>query len=274
MRYFPLTYAPLRKSGSYAEYSARRELAPYVRCFWSGNADTENRLVIPDTCMDLIFEASGERVYACFCGADDIPCRAFSPKGNVVFIAVRFYAWTAALFAENSLRGTKNGRFRGEEYFPSLCKLVLSLLRQNRSYDFVFENIEIYLLKALDKAVMNFSLMNAVNDIIISEGRIKISELAMKNALSARSLERLFAAVTGLSPKTAASLIRYQLLWQEMCFSHRFDVLDAVERFGYTDQSHLLHEFKKRHSMTPAQAVELAGINNVAFLQYRSPKIL
>ena len=28
-----------------------------------------------------------------------------------------------------------------------------------------------------------------------------------------------------------------------------FDVLNAVHKFGYTDQSHLLREFKRYHSM-------------------------
>ena len=62
----------------------------------------------------------------------------------------------------------------------------------------------------------------------------------------------------GVSPKALASLMRYQLLWQDMLYSPRFDVLDAVARYGYTDQAHLLHDFHRRHLMTPREALALA----------------
>ena len=62
----------------------------------------------------------------------------------------------------------------------------------------------------------------------------------------------------GTSPKTFASLMRYQLLWQDMVLSDRFDLQDAVDRFGYTDQAHLLHNFRSRHLMPPREALSLA----------------
>ena len=34
--------------------------------------------------------------------------------------------------------------------------------------------------------------------------------------------------------------------------------VDMVEKYGYTDQAHLLHDFKKRHLMTPLEAMKLA----------------
>ena len=52
--------------------------------------------------------------------------------------------------------------------------------------------------------------------------------------------------------------MRYQLLWQEMLRAPRFSVLDAVDRFGYTDQAHLLGDFRRRHLMTPREALAFA----------------
>ena len=49
-------------------------------------------------------------------------------------------------------------------------------------------------------------------------------------------------------------------------------VLDAVERFGYTDQSHLLREFKRFHGIPLTQARRIA-LGDVAFLQDLPPNL-
>lgn len=53
-----------------------------------------------------------------------------------------------------------------------------------------------------------------------------------------------------------------------MLAERRWDVQDAVARFGFADQAHLLRSFKKYHGMTPAAALALArAAEPVAFLQ-------
>ncbi len=76
--------------------------------------------------------------------------------------------------------------------------------------------------------------------------------------LSSRQLERVYEECLGMSPKKTASLIRYQFLWNKIIKSPKFDVLDAVEEFRYADQSHLLKDFKKHHSMSIREAYEYA----------------
>lgn len=43
--------------------------------------------------------------------------------------------------------------------------------------------------------------------------------------------------------------MRYQYLWSEIITNPEFRVLDAVCKYGYTDQSHLMREFKRYHAM-------------------------
>lgn len=45
-----------------------------------------------------------------------------------------------------------------------------------------------------------------------------------------------------------------------------FDVLSAVHKYGYSDQSHLLREFKRYHSMDIQEARNLA-IHDVVNIQ-------
>lgn len=58
--------------------------------------------------------------------------------------------------------------------------------------------------------------------------------------------------------KPLSSLFRYQHVWRDAVYSKNFCVQDAVFRYGYTDQAHLLKEFKKFHSVTTREAVKQA----------------
>lgn len=101
---------------------------------------------------------------------------------------------------------------------------------------------------------MNPNVMNGIYSIISSKGTIKTTEVASKNAVSVRQLERSFSETIGISPKLFSSLIRYQLVWQELR-SGTYSPLDITEKFGYSDQSHLLRDFRRFHSMLPSEAM-------------------
>lgn len=54
--------------------------------------------------------------------------------------------------------------------------------------------------------------------------------------------------------KRTASLVRYQNVWREIVGQKEFRIQDAVYRYGYSDQSHLLNEFRRFHGVWPDQA--------------------
>ena len=85
----------------------------------------------------------------------------------------------------------------------------------------------------------------------------RLQELRKDHGVSQAQLAELL----GVSPKTFSSLLRYQLLWQEIALSPSFNILDAVAKYGFSDQPHLLNEFKRRHMMTPKEAALYAFIS-------------
>ena len=92
-----------------------------------------------------------------------------------------------------------------------------------------------------------------------------ISNLAKESFVSIRQLERLFHEYVGITPKKMSNLIRYQFLWRNILYEPDFNVLSAVHKFGYTDQSHLLREFKRYHSMDirKARSIALKDVENI-----------
>ncbi|MGN0633764.1 MAG: helix-turn-helix domain-containing protein [Oscillospiraceae bacterium] len=263
--YRPITATPFADNDTYCEISPCEALRPYIKCFWgtkkplSAQTDTVSSvIVIPDTCMDIIFDINyTENNYSgFFCTIDEHSYRtggAINTDTTATF-AIRFYAWTAILFSEEDLAGRKNRAFAVEELFSGLKAELESLLFDIPTLNGKIAVTEKLLLKKLCTRRINNDLMNAIHYMLETNGRSKISDICAYTSVSERQLERIFNYNMGVSPKTFSSLLRYQLLWQEIALSPSFNILDAVEKYGFSDQAHLQNEFKRRHMMTPKEA--------------------
>ncbi len=272
--YRPITASPFKSVPEHCEVAPCEALKPFIRCFWGTVLPVKefipnNRdgIIIPDTCMDIIFYVnhSENRSDGVFCGVDDRSFR-YAPEKNsanalISSFGIRFYAWTAALFAEDKMDGSKNGRFPIEKYFSAIRRELEPYIFEEHSLLGRKAAAEKVLMKHLRPECADSDLLNAIYFMLENDGRVKISDVYAHTAVSEKKLERIFMRNMGISPKAFSSLMRYQLLWQEMVSSRSFDVLDAVEKYGYTDQPHLLNDFKKRHTMTPREAVEFAAKN-------------
>lgn len=272
--YHPITATPFRNDHTYREAApAHALLRPWIRCLWGGlpgAAPTSPHPVIPDTCTDIIFRISTHSgcITADYCALNDKPFFSGSTAASgVELFAVRFFPWAAHLFMQDSLSGSLNLSFDARQHFPALVRPLLRMLAETEDFDLRCMRAESILLAHLDQAVLRAPLMNAMADMLQARGRLRVSELAAHNQVSARQLERLFHEYTGVSPKKLSELIRYQYLWREAASSSAFDVQDAVFRYGYADQSHLLRQFKQYHGMTLSQAIAFARAN-VGFVQY------
>ncbi len=263
--YRPITATPFTDNDTYCEILPCEVLRPYIRCFWgtrkplSAQADTaSSEIVIPDTCMDIIFEINyTENNYnGFFCTVDEHSYRTGGATitDTTATFAIRFYAWTAILFSEEDFIGRKNRAFAVEEFFSGLKAELEPLLFDVPTLNGKITVTEKLLLKKLCTDRINNNLMNAIHYMLKTNGRAKISDICSYTSVSERQLERIFNYNMGISPKAFSSLLRYQLLWQEIALSSSFNILDAVEKYGFTDQPHLLNDFKHRHLMTPKEA--------------------
>lgn len=266
--YYPLTSVPFEKSKSYMEVAPCDALKPYIRCFWGSTencSQRSQRLIIPDTCMDIIFnyDYSKNMLGSLFCAVDEHSYFSSKKSDNISVhstFAIRFYSWSAVLFSDRYFVNTKNKTFATDEFFCGLRREMEPMLMSVSSLSERCRLAEKYLLKRLNVFKQNNDFMNAVYDIIHSNATIGIRELAHHNAISQRQLERIFNSNMGISPKAFSSLVRYQLVWQELCLNKNADILDLTEKYGYADQSHLQNEFKKFHLMTPREGLAYAKL--------------
>lgn len=255
----PVTTTAQPFRSGYMEYVPCEALRPLIRCFWT-STEQAGRLIIPDLCADIIFDLAGQNV--CFSGVSDRP---FVTGRMEESFGIRFYAWTAELFAEDSLRGTLNGGFEIGEHFRRMERELLPRITEAETTAQRIALSERFLLRHLRER-HNRLYDEAVGELIKMRGVCTVGELSKELHISVRQLERTFLECSGLSPKKTAALIRYQCLWQDVLFGRTFNIADKVLEYGYTDQPHLLNDFRRFHTMYPGQARKNA-LKDVAFLQ-------
>lgn len=253
----PITAQPFRSG--YREYSPCKALKPYIRCFWTSVAQG-GRLIIPDLCADIIFDTGSDKAF--FCGVSD---EAFVSHRQTETFGIRFYSWTAALFAEDSMRKTLNGGFELNGHFRKLEKELAPKLTYAKTVKERIALSEKFLISNLHERHCGLFL-NALGEIMTLHGICTAENISKNLHISNRQLERVFSEYSGLTPKKAAMLIRYQYLWRDILSGQCFNGAEKAAEYGYSDQSHLLKDFRRFHTVYPNQAREIA-LNNVAFLQ-------
>lgn len=277
--YKPATALPFLLNESYIEIEPCRELKPYIKCFWGSKAPytkiktdiPSERLIIPDTCTDIIFDINftQNKINSSFCALDEHPYSIHyaNDKNELISVfAIRFYAWGTIFFTQDCLKGSKNHSYNAEYFFPKLTREIKQILFDITD---IYERIDIvqkYLLNNIHLKRYNGILNDALAEILTSKGSIKTESLAKSVFTSNRQLERIFSENIGISPKKLSSLIRYQYLWQEILYCAETDLTELAWKYGFSDEAHLLNNFKKFHNMTVSQAKSYA-YKNVAFLQ-------
>lgn len=161
-RFCTATAQPFMNTLYYSKAAPCAALKPYIRCFW-GTArpvsepeppSDKRSLVIPDGCVDIIFRADLDkgRVEAHFCGLDENGWeggRTTVCEGLTSTFAVRFYLWSAAAFAEDSLLDSSNTAFPAERLFPGFVREMSEFLSRGLTLRQNAEHAERLLLKRL-----------------------------------------------------------------------------------------------------------------------------
>lgn len=278
--YHPITATPFRCAPDYMEYAPCDALKPYIRCFWGSEkpvvqqerTESSIDIVTPDTCMDIIFTAdfTNNTIDNAFCAIDErayIARQTSKTKKTFFRFAIRFYAWTCFLFANESMKNTKNTYFDTAYHFPQIKKEI-----EKRLFD--VENIR-QIIPVTEKLLMNHFrdkyqnpvVFQSVSKILSAKGNLSMKDLEQEALVSSRQLERLFMEYIGVSPKSLAAMVRYQYLWNDILYHDRLNIGDAVYQYGYADQAHLCHDFRKYHSMNLSEAKKFA-MQNAANIRY------
>ena len=273
----------------YQEYAPHAVLRDCVKCLWvlekEYTPDDSDESVAPDACVELILNvgvpyrqigSEGERALpqAFLIGLLERPV-ILRADGLVQFVAVRFQAWGVVPLlgttapARNALTIGLDGAWN-----DVLCTVAEHVRADH--YDAAVEHVEEFLIRRrLATAFDPRDVQAAASLLQQTKGQVRVKELADACYLSARQLERRFADVAGVPPKTLARMVRFDAVRTRLMFSPGVDLTALAHDFGYADQAHFIRDFRAFTGSTPRQFARemqafwsiFADNENVVFLQ-------
>jgi AraC-like DNA-binding protein len=122
------------------------------------------------------------------------------------------------------------------------------------SWDARFEVLEQALVQAMRPADTEQDAMAwAVTQIDSSGGRLSVDALVERLGYSHKHVLRMFQRHVGTTPKRYAQLVRFERAVQTMRSQPTASFATLAEKAGYSDQAHMVREFRRYSATTPAR---------------------
>lgn len=244
----------------YREYIPGKHLQPYISCFWTmtSEIDLEEPIlhrVIPDGCADIIFDLNEHSYKEAGSVVGTMTKPIFAKlKGRVNYVAIRFLPGGFLHFFDNALYNFT------DQIIP--LEIISGKEERNLTEQLFLENhienqiklLESHLERLLKTNNKNDPVVkNAIYNILVNKGNIRVSELSKIVHTSKRQLRRKFERWVGVSPKAFCRIIRFKNVLRMVRSGPKCNWLSIALEGGYYDQSHFIHEFNSYYGLNPSE---------------------
>jgi AraC-like DNA-binding protein len=257
---------PIQPDQWYIEVPPPPSLAHFVACLWEMRirAVAEKRVrILPNACVDIVVYASETSRGEGTAGIVAPPHRSYVVGSTLRSFIVRSVGWRHIVGASLLPAGVQPllgvpARLIGESIAllddiigSSAADMEEHIL--SRTDDRAIQRMGDALVGLRASRDVHPVVARAVHSVRTGGGQKRMDALANETNISTRQLERAFLEHVGLSPKTYSRLVRFDgavrgigargaLSWSQFALDH-----------GYSDQAHLINEFKEFAGVTPAQ---------------------
>lgn len=242
---------------TYREIAPHTALSPYIDAYWTVTGDNTGDVpdkILPDGCVDIILNFGP--AFSTESGATRMATGQPYLVGTMTrykemirppetrLVGVRFKPGGFPFFYDHVL--LKNTADRTVEFDPRLLPVIPEDTRRlpNLLDHFFYDRFS-------SSPQQILPLIAAIRQ---AKGKITVSELAKRNFVTIRQLERLFAGYLDISPKQFINFARYHNTLEAIRRrqSHK-SLLDIACECGYYDHAHLSNEIRKYTGALPSR---------------------
>ena len=254
----------------YREIQPDARLGQLVKCLWiledeAGIQSDAVERVVPDGSIELIvnygvpFDQSVEGARS---SGSDRPFVAgqlsrairLRRRGAVGMIAARFHPATATAFLRGQMHEITDRILTLEMVGRASSHNLAERIRLADNDADRIALLEHWLLRACsNEGSCRTDVVQASHLIRKSRGQADIASVARGLAISTRTLEREFQRSVGLTPKRFARVMRFRNVLHALTRVQDWRWADVALRCGYTDQAHLVNEFREFSGLPPAR---------------------
>jgi AraC-like DNA-binding protein len=252
---YPEIYKPIQngiinrlsKVISYSEIQPPEDLQHVVECFWTLKSKTQlthefTYTVMPDACIDIIFDVSGNSTPIIMTTGLEVENINLGTKFHFIGIRLRPGALNFTAVAVDSIIGKQAetyeiGGYNFKQTSLDIIKATTNITR--------LAALELLVRSLLDGNIVQKNIF--VSNVVMGmQSNLAINTISKNSGYSSRQFRRKVRTQTGFSPIQLNRIVRFQ---------NSITKNDPIVRF--TDQSHLIKEFKHITKITPKQFTEL-----------------
>jgi AraC-like DNA-binding protein len=239
----------------YREWAPHPVLAGRVVCTWLDEASTQRQPVLPDACIDLVWDGVGVHV----AGPDT---RAVPIESSQTFVGIRFRPGAAPGFLGRAASEIVDTRVElSQVWGPAAANALAFRLSQQPTAQEAAGVLEYALLERLGVAAPPDGLVSTLLRTLAGreapgslddpgDAGAQVATMAEELAVSPRTLRRRCADALGYGPKTLERILRFRRALRLL--GDQQSIANAAHLAGYADQAHLTHECRRLASSTPA----------------------
>lgn len=231
-------------ASDYREFRPAAALGPFVECLWVHEASERSVLVLPDTCVDVIFSRGGglqlvgtmtRALRADVSGAGAAGVRLHAAAVRACFdLDVSEVADQVVALEEIAGR-------RMRELGRKLCDVENARAR-------------VQLLGAsLSPRGGLTDVQRALGKLAQWGGSVRVEDLCRRTGLGARQFRRRCVEECGVGPKRLARLGRFRRASRQIARESRPQWASMAVECGYYDQAHFIREFEQFSGLTPRE---------------------
>jgi len=245
----------------FRRFEAAKPLRPYVENYWLIDWDLDEPYesrVVPHPSVNVVFQRFGVREFAEVSG---IGRELFTIKldGCGRVCGVKFRAGMFRGFWGGEQVGLMDLQVPLTDVFPGAEPVIARVLAPEDERDRVAA-LDGFLLDLVPAAVDPIAarVSELVEQVRLDRGLRRVDQVAAMAGTSVRGLQRLFAEYLGVSPKWVIMRYRVHEAVELADASGRVDWARVAADLGYSDQAHLVREFRGALGISPAAYAKAA----------------
>ncbi|MGW8958764.1 DUF6597 domain-containing transcriptional factor [Paenibacillus sp. NPDC055715] len=283
-------FRPIQVHGSdssttYIEKRPSAALRAYVACYWESGPVTGEVLegnpgiscaseatlslsgeeavdrVLPDGCTDILLKYNpvSKRQELSYCGTFTHPFVSAGQAGTETrMFAVRFFPGGAHYFHDMPTHLFTGGHFRLEDIWPESIAVIGERILEAQDFNERVRIMDEYLNQLLLRQGANDCdlMKNLLHRIFVSSGSMSVKELAEREAISERQINRKFGQWIGISPKKFSEVVRFQSVLHSIQSGGSLDWTELALKHSFFDQAHLIRDFRRFYGDSPLTAAK------------------
>ncbi|KAA2223228.1 helix-turn-helix domain-containing protein [Chryseobacterium sediminis] len=263
------------------QISPPKHLAPFIRHYIfleNSEKDIRRLRLFTDGSSGLIL--SGDMNLYSGISEDQMPLsffygtlngyKDFFSKGKFSLIAIVFQPYFLNILLKTSAKEVRNQIVSVEDILKDKLEIFQEKLFNKMNPLNVINDLNTFFTEFLsEKISIDHHIIAATQQYILqNKGAVSSRDLEKFTGYSERHLERKFEFHMGISPKKYGNIIRlhYFLSLVNKSADHRNMTMLSYEA-GYSDQSHLIREFKNNIGLTPKQYLKTENKMAVNFIE-------